>query len=117
MLMNVSRRAACGAADPNDITNKSQIYVTTAGERGTFAYDKLVEIAIWSVIRPWESMILGGSWRTPVMEGLLDRDFAKKQQESSTYSPQSFNREYEHLYSINLVNCWDILRVSILQRN
>lgn len=26
-LMNVSRRAACGAADPNDITNKSQIYV------------------------------------------------------------------------------------------
>ena len=83
-LMNVSRRAACGAADPNDITNKSQIYVTTAGERGTFAYDKLVEIAIWSVIRPWESMVLGGSWRTPVMEGLLDRDFAKKQQESST---------------------------------
>lgn len=36
---------------------------TTAGERGTFAYDKLVEIAIWSVIRPWESMVLGGSWR------------------------------------------------------
>lgn len=69
---------------------------TTAGERGTFAYDKLVEIAIWSVIRPWESMVLGGSWRTPVMEGLLDRDFAKKQQESSTYSPQSFNREYEY---------------------
>lgn len=26
-LMNVSRRAACGMADPNDITNKSQIYV------------------------------------------------------------------------------------------
>lgn len=97
-LMNVSRRAACGAADPNDITNKSQIYVTTAGERGTFAYDKLVEIAIWSVIRPWESMVLGGSWRTPVMEGLLDRDFAKKQQESSTYSPQSFNREYESIW-------------------
>ena len=97
-LMNVSRRAACGAADPDDITNKSQIYVTTAGERGTFAYDKLVEIAIWSVIRPWESMVLGGSWRTPVMEGLLDRDFAKKQQESSTYSPQSFNREYESIW-------------------
>ena len=69
---------------------------TTAGERGTFAYDKLVETAIWSILRPWESMILGGSWRTPVMEGLLDRDFAKKQQESSTYSPQSFNREYEY---------------------
>lgn len=32
------------------------------------------------------------------MEGLLDRDFAKKQQESSTYSPQSFNREYESIW-------------------
>lgn len=75
MLMNVSRRAACGAADPNDITNKSQIYVTTAGERGTFAYDKLVEIAIWSVIRPWESMVLGGSWRrwsAPTIKNLVN---------------------------------------------
>lgn len=63
MLMNVSRRAACGMVDLNDITNKSQIYVTTAGERGTFAYDKLVETAIWSYVRPWESMILGGTWR------------------------------------------------------
>lgn len=97
-LMNVSRRAACGAADPNDITNKSQIFVTTAGERGTFAYDKLVEIALWSIMRPWESMILGGTWRVPVMEGLLERDFAKQQQESSTYSPQSFSREYESIW-------------------
>lgn len=96
--MNVSRRAACGMVDPNDITNKSQNYITTAGEKNTFAYDKLVEVTVWSLLRPWESMVLGGTWRTPVMEGLLDRDFAKQQQESSTYSPQSFNREYESLW-------------------
>lgn len=36
-LMNVSRRAACGAIDPNDVTNKSQVYITTAGEKNTFA--------------------------------------------------------------------------------
>lgn len=69
---------------------------TTAGERGTFAYDKLVETAIWSYVRPWESMILGGTWRVPVMEGLLDRDFANRLKESATYSPQSYNREYEY---------------------
>lgn len=33
------------------------------------------------------------------MEGLLDRDFAKKQQESATYSPQTFNREYESIWA------------------
>lgn len=63
MLMNVSRRAACGMVDPNDITNKSQNYITTAGEKNTFAYDKLVEITVWSLLRPWESMVLGGTWR------------------------------------------------------
>lgn len=29
--MNVSRRTACGKVDPNEILNKSQTYITTAG--------------------------------------------------------------------------------------
>ena len=27
MMMNVTRRAAFGAEDPNDITNKAQLYI------------------------------------------------------------------------------------------
>ena len=42
-MMNVSRRAAFGAEDPNDITNKAQLYITTAGDKGTYAYDKLIQ--------------------------------------------------------------------------
>lgn len=38
--MNVSRRAAFGAEDPNDITNKAQLYITTAGDKGTYAQIK-----------------------------------------------------------------------------
>lgn len=98
-LMNVSRRAACGVQDPNDITNKSQIYVTTAGYKGTFAYEKMIEILGWSVLRPWESMVLGGTWRIPVLEGLLDKDFSRTTRSSETYSPESFNREYESIWS------------------
>nr|DAO79490.1 MAG TPA: terminase large subunit [Caudoviricetes sp.] len=30
-LMNVSRRTTCGKVDPNEILNKSQTYITTAG--------------------------------------------------------------------------------------
>lgn len=35
--MNVSRRGAWGDKDDNEVLNKSQIYITTAGWKGTFA--------------------------------------------------------------------------------
>jgi hypothetical protein len=31
-----------GTSQPEETLNKSQIYVTTAGWKGTFAYDKLI---------------------------------------------------------------------------
>ena len=62
-MMNVSRRAAFGAEDPNDITNKAQLYITTAGDKGTYAYDKLIQFFLWSTMRPDEAFCIGGSWR------------------------------------------------------
>lgn len=62
-MMNVSRRAAFGAEDPNDITNKAQLYITTAGDKGTYAYDKLIQFFLWSAMRPEEAFCIGGSWR------------------------------------------------------
>lgn len=93
--MNISRRAACGYEDPNDITNKSQTYITTAGEKGTYAYDRLTQILIWSVARPDESLCIGGSWRIPVMYNLLSKDFVKDLKEDGSYSDAVFAREYE----------------------
>ena len=37
--MNVSRRAKNGKVDEKESLNKSQIYITTAGYKGTFSYD------------------------------------------------------------------------------
>ncbi len=93
--MNVSRRAAFGAEDKNDITNKRQIYITTAGDKGTFAYDKMVQIYLWSLMRPDESICIGGSWRVPVICGLLDKNFVKDLKDDGTYSEEVFGREYE----------------------
>lgn len=39
-------------------------------------------------------MILGGTWRVPVAEGLLDEDFVEQLQMSGTYNEDSFDREY-----------------------
>ncbi len=36
-LMNINRRLPDGSYDENEVTNKSQIYVTTAGWKNSFA--------------------------------------------------------------------------------
>jgi hypothetical protein len=40
--MNISRRLPDGTKDDDEVLNKSQIFVTTAGWKNTFAYDKLI---------------------------------------------------------------------------
>lgn len=62
-LMNVSRRCANGEVDDYEVLNKSQIYVTTAGWKGTFPYDKLIQLLIWQIVKPGQSVVLGGTWR------------------------------------------------------
>ena len=61
--MNVSRRTATGEVDPDETLNKSQIYVTTAGWKGTFPYDNLIQLLIWQIVKPGQSIVLGGTWR------------------------------------------------------
>lgn len=93
--MNISRRAANGKEDPNDMTNKSQCYITSAGSTSCFAYDKMSTIFLWSLLRPEESICLGGTWRLPVIYGLLDKNFVEDLKSDGTYSVDTFAKEYE----------------------
>lgn len=98
-LMNVSRRTATGEVDPDETLNKSQIYVTTAGWKGTFPYDKLIQLLIWQIVKPGQSIVLGGTWRVPVLMKLLDRNFVKDLKADGTFNEASFAREYESVWS------------------
>ena len=73
--MNVSRRCADGSVHPEETLNKSQIYITTAGWKNSFPYDKLIQLLIWQIIKPEKSMILGGTYKIPVLVKLLDKNF------------------------------------------
>lgn len=95
MTTNVNRLLPNGTRDPNEVVNKSQIYITTAGWKGSFAYDKLIELLIQSLIEPDQVMVLGGSYKIPVAEGLLDKNFVSQLQLSGTYNEDSFDREYK----------------------
>ena len=48
--MNVDRLAKCGGIDPEE-NHKSQIYVTTAGHKNSFAYDKMIQTIIWMIVK------------------------------------------------------------------
>lgn len=97
--MNVSRRAANGDVDPDETLNKSQIYVTTAGWKNTFPYDKLIQLLIWQIVKPGQSIVMGGTWRVPVLMKLLDRNFVKDLKADGTFNESSFAREYESVWS------------------
>ena len=78
MTINVDRRLADGSRREEETVNKSQIYVTTAGWKNSFAYEKLIQLLIQQIIEPTEAFVMGGSWRIPVMEKLLKKSFIEE---------------------------------------
>ena len=97
--MNVDRRLSDGSRHEEETINKSQIYVTTAGWKNSFAYEKLLQILIHQILFPTEAVVLGGSWRIPVMEKLLKKSFVQELKADGTYNDSSFAREYESEWS------------------
>jgi hypothetical protein len=114
---NVSRLLPDGNRDIKEVVNKSQIYITTAGWKNSFAYDKLQELFIQSVIEPNEVMVLGGTYEVPVKEGLLEEDFIDTLKLSGTYNEDSFDREYKGYVLFKLLRIAEnSLESFILQR-
>ena len=98
-VMAVSRRAMDGTVNEKEPLNKSQIYITTAGYKGTYPYDRLIGFLVRMVTQPDRCMVLGGTWRTPVAVGLQSKTFITDQKNEGTYNEASFEREYESKWS------------------
>ena len=98
-VMAVSRRAKDGTVNEKETLNKSQIYITTAGYKGTYPYDRLIGFLVRMATQPERCMVLGGTWRTPVAVGLQSKTFITDQKNEGTYNEASFEREYESKWS------------------
>lgn len=96
---NVDRLLPCGIRIPEETVNKSQVYITTAGWKDSFAYQKLIELLVQSIIDPDLVMVLGGTYETPVIEGLLNEDFVDQLKLQGTFNDSSFDREYRSIWS------------------
>ena len=98
-VMAISRRAKDGTTIESEPLNKSQIYITTAGYKGTYPYDRLIGFLVRMVTQPDRCIVLGGTWRTPVGMGLQSKTFITDQKNEGTYNEASFEREYESKWS------------------
>ena len=104
--MNVSRLLPDGSRNDEEIVNKSQIYVTTAGWKNTFAYEKLMMILLEQITQSESAVVMGGTWRVPVEEGLLAKNFVQQLKLDGTYNDSSFGREYESEWSGDAENAY-----------
>ena len=96
--MNVSRRLPDNTVNPNE-PNQQIISMTSAGVRTSFAYDRLIDVFVNSIVDPKRNFCFGCDYRVPVMHGLLDREFVNKLKMSPSYSEDAFAREYLSVWS------------------
>lgn len=98
-LMSISRRCADGNVAPDETLNKSQLYITTAGYKNSFAYQKLIQVLVKMIIEPGSAFILGGTWKIPVLVGQYEKTFVQDQRRDETFNEAAFGREYESRWS------------------
>lgn len=113
--MNISRTCMDGTTHPEEVLNKSQIYVTTAGWKNSFAYDKLIQVLVWSIINPNKAITMGGTYKIPVLVKLLDKNFIRDLKMDGTFNESSFSREYESKWSGSVDNAF--FNAEIFDRN
>ena len=103
---NVDRNLPCGGTDPDEVINQSQIYITSAGWKNSFAYNKLVEILLNSILFPDKFMVLGGDYQLAILEGAVKADMIEEMKLNGTYNEASFDREYGSVWSGDAENAY-----------
>lgn len=97
-LLNVSRRLPDGTVNPKE-PNQQQICATSAWLKTSFAYIKLIDMFVDSIINPQSTFVFGCDYRVPVMHGLLARDFVNKLKMSPSFNEETFAREYLSIWT------------------
>lgn len=97
-MLNRPRTMHNGLINPYE-PQSQQIYVTTAGYQGTFAYQKLIEILCRSILEPTKYYVLTGTYRLPLSAGLTSKKQIEDVINSPTFEKKSFEREYESIWS------------------
>lgn len=104
-LMNVSRRLPDNTVNEKE-PNQQRIFMTSAGVKTSFAYDLLIDDFIDCIIHPDSTFVFGCDYRVPVLHSLLDKTYINKLKTSSSFSEDSFAREYASIWSGSSEEAW-----------
>ena len=103
--MNVSRRLPDNTVNPKE-PNTQKLFMTSAGMKGSFSYDLLIDSFQMSIIEPHHSFVFGCDYRVPMLHGLLDRDYINKIKMSPSFSEESFSAEYASIWRGGADEAW-----------
>jgi hypothetical protein len=92
-----NRIAMCGGECPYEIS-KPVTYVTTAGAKQTYAFEKHMEV-MKDMVEGKSAFCLGASFDLPVMHQLLSAQYIQDLREDSTFNLLSWEREYASIWS------------------
>ena len=104
-LLNVSRRLPDNTVNEKE-PNQQRIFMTSAGVKTSFAYDLLIDDFMDCIIHPDSTFVFGCDYRVPILHGLLDKTYINKLKTSSSFSEESFAREYASIWSGSSEEAW-----------
>ena len=111
-LLNVQRRTASGLINPYE-PHQAQFYMTSAGQKNSYAYTKLIELFEKQIIDPKSTFVWSTDYRVPMMHGLLTKEYLNDIKLSQTYKDETFAREYMSLWTGGGDDSWfDYDRIS-----
>lgn len=93
MLLNVDRPMANQDKNPYE-PQQVQMWISSAADKNTFAYDKTIEMLELAIINPEKVAIMGFDYRIPVFTGLLSNEFLNEMKMSNTFTEAGFAKEY-----------------------
>ena len=104
-MMNLPRRGPDGLVCEGE-PQQSQTYITSAGSKNTFAYERLIELLTMECLTPDQVFVWGAGYELGVYYGLLDKNFLTEQKLSTTFDAMSFARESQSIWTGSAKESW-----------
>ena len=114
-MMSISRTCMDGTKQKDEALNKGELYITTAGYKNTFPYNKLIQVLVKMIVDPGTAFVLGGTYKIPVLVGQYEKTFVQDQKRDETFNEAAFGREYESKWSGSIEDAF--FRSDIFDRN
>lgn len=105
--MNVNRRMPNGLVNPYE-PHQAQLYMTSAAQKSTYAYSKMIELFEQEIINPKQAFVWGTSYQVPMIHGLISKQYLNEVRTAPTFSADSWAREQKNV----LVKFYKLLGVA-----